>query len=65
MTVDDKYPLPHIHDFNERFLGAKIFSKVDLVRGYHQVPVAEADIKKTAIVTPFGLWEYVRMPFGL
>ena len=65
MTKDDKYPLPHIHDFNARLLGAKVFSKVDLIRGYHQIPVAAEDIEKTAICTPFGLWEYVRMPFGL
>ena len=37
MTVDDKYPLPHIHDFNSRLKGANIFSKVDLIRGYHQI----------------------------
>ena len=65
MTKDDKYPLPHIHDFNAKLLGAKVFSKVDLIRGYHQIPVAAEDVEKTAICTPFGLWEYVRMPFGL
>ena len=65
MTVDDKYPLPHIHDFNAKLKGAKVFSKVDLIRGYHQIPVAAADVPKTAIVTPFGLYEYLRMPFRL
>ena len=42
-----------------------MFSKVDLVWGYHQVLVAEEDIPKTAVIAPFGLFEFLRMPFGL
>ena len=65
VTVDDRYPLPHIQDFNMNMDGACIFSKIDLVRGYNQIPMATDHVKKTAIITPFGLWEFLRMPFGL
>jgi cleavage and polyadenylation specificity factor subunit 1 len=52
-------------DFSAKMGGCVIFSKVDLRKGYHQIAVNADDIPKTAISTPFGLFEYLRMPFGL
>ena len=65
VTIPDRYPVPNIQHFHNRLRGSTIFSKVDLVKAYHFVPVDKQDIPKTAICTPFGSFEYLRMPFGL
>lgn len=65
VTVPDRYPVPHVHDLLNRFKGKTVFTTLDLTRAYYNIPVECADVPKTAVITPFGLFEFLRMPFGL
>lgn len=65
ITKPDRYPIPRIRDFTYQLAGKQIFSTLDLNRAYQQLPVSEQDVEKTAIITPFGLFEFPRMCPGL
>ena len=65
ITTPDRYPVPHIQDFSNHLSGKVVFSKIDLIKGFYNIPLNPEDIPKTAVITPFGLFEYLRMPFGL
>ena len=64
-TKPDHYPLPNIQDIMSLVHGAKVFSKLDLLKGYFQVPVNPEDVEKTCIVTPFGSYVFFYSTFGL
>lgn len=64
-TEPDHYPLPNIADITSFLHGAKVFSKLDLLKGYYQVPVHTPDIPKTAVTTPFGNFTFNYSCFGL
>jgi len=65
VTIKNKYSLPHIEDLFDQLRGAKVFSKIDLRSGYHQLRIRPSDIPKTAFTTRYGLYEYTVMSFGL
>ncbi|BHF73861.1 hypothetical protein SprV_0401694500 [Sparganum proliferum] len=63
-TITDRYPLRHDQDLVGALFGEAVFSKIDLVHAFHQIPVAPEDTPKTTVTTPFGVFEFIRMPFG-
>jgi len=61
----DRYTIPFLQDSTHFLHGKAIFSIIDLVRAYQQIPVRESDIPKIAIIIFFGLFEFLYMTFGL
>jgi hypothetical protein len=65
VTIKNKYPLPWIDDWLDQLKGASVFSKIDLLSGYHQLKVREEDVRKIAIRTRYDHYKFLVMPFGL
>jgi hypothetical protein len=65
ITVKNKYPLPRIKDLFDQMRGARVFSKIDLRSGYHQMTIRPSDFPKTDFSTRHGLYEFTVMSFGL
>jgi len=58
VTIKNRYPLPRIDDLMDQLVGARVFSKIDLRSGYHQIKVRDEDMQKTAFRTRYRHYEY-------
>ena len=65
ITQPDPYQMPLIEEILDMLASARFISKVDLNKGFHQIPIVPEDISKTAFCTPWGKFEFMVMPFGL
>ena len=65
VMIKNRYPLPRIDDLFDQLRGARVYSKIGLRTGYHQLRVREMDIPKTTFRTRYGHFEFTVMPFGL
>nr|GEW90691.1 putative reverse transcriptase domain, ribonuclease H-like domain, aspartic peptidase domain protein [Tanacetum cinerariifolium] len=65
LIVKNRYPLPRIDDLFDQLQGSRVYSKIDLRSGYHQLRVKEEDILKTTFITRYGHYKFQVLPFGL
>ena len=65
VTIKNKYPLPRIDELLDQLQGASWFSKIDLASGYHQIVIADEDVRNMAFRTRYGHYEFVVMPYGV
>lgn len=64
IAVKDHYPIPRVEDLFNVFRGAKYFCALDCTEGFHQIKIAEEHRERTAFITPHGMYQYKRVPFG-